>query len=50
MSLTTKRQLPNLNNEKIRQLNSVLINTEDNIRNVQQNFESFKQTTSLVDK
>ncbi|CAF0764848.1 unnamed protein product [Rotaria sordida] len=50
MSLTTKRQLPNINNEKIRQLNSVLINTEDKIRNVQQNFESFKQTTSLVDK
>ncbi|CAF3425660.1 unnamed protein product [Rotaria socialis] len=50
MILTTKRQLPNVNNEKIRQLNSILTSTEDNIRNVQQNFESFKQTTSGVEK
>ncbi|CAF5185102.1 unnamed protein product [Rotaria magnacalcarata] len=57
MSLSSKRQLPNVNiesNEKIRHLNTALITTENNLRHAQQNFELLKQiqqptSTSLLD-
>lgn len=66
MNLITKRQLPNVNNERIGQLNSPVIiklnlfmkktiffltqKRENNIQHAQQNLTSFKQITSLVDK
>ncbi|CAF2321988.1 unnamed protein product [Rotaria sp. Silwood2] len=57
MSSSSKRQLPNGNfesTEKIRHLNTALINTENNLRHAQQNFELLKQiqqptSTSLLD-
>ncbi|CAF1033804.1 unnamed protein product [Adineta ricciae] len=57
MSSSSKRQLPNVNlesTEKIRHLNTALINTENNLRHAQQNFELLKQiqqpaSTSLLD-
>ncbi|CAF4693613.1 unnamed protein product [Rotaria sp. Silwood1] len=57
MSSSSKRQLPNTNFEstdKIRHLNTALINTENNLRHAQQNFELLKQiqqptSTSLLD-
>ncbi|CAF1174346.1 unnamed protein product [Adineta steineri] len=57
MSSSSKRQLPNVNlesTEKIRNLNTALINTENNLRHAQQNFELLKHiqqptSTSLLD-
>ncbi|CAF0944563.1 unnamed protein product [Rotaria sordida] len=57
MNSSSKRQLPNVNSEsteKIRHLNTALINTENNLRHAQQNFELLKQiqqpaSTSLLD-